>query len=275
MTSSEYGKQRRMAHLLRDGKMLVVPVDDSLISGPYKGLFNIRRTIGEIERSQPNAILGFKGSVMEVKLASTPIIINITASTTMGNHILKVITSSVSEVIKMDADCVAVHVNYSCEYENQMLRQLGSVAEEAGQYGLPVLAISYPRKSVDGKDYNFDDLSEQDFTNLICHCTRASAELGADIIKTRYTGSCESFKRVVDSAFGRPVIVAGGPLIEVEKSYEIASAVMKAGGTGISYGRNVFNQKNIGAFIEGIKAIIFDGVDVNEALEIYGRMINV
>ena len=38
-----------MNRLLNNGKMLVVPVDDSLIFGPYEGLYDIEHTIAEIE----------------------------------------------------------------------------------------------------------------------------------------------------------------------------------------------------------------------------------
>lgn len=275
MLSFEYGKRRRINRLLNNGKMLIVPVDDSLISGPIGGLSNLTKTISEIEASEPSAILGYKGSLSQVNSTKIPLIMNITASTIRGNHVSKTIISSVKEAICMDIDCVAVHVNYACDYENQMIMQLANIVTEAEKFGIPVLSISYPRKRVNGKDYEYEDLSENEYTDLICHCTRASVELGADIIKTKFTGSTESFERVVDSAMGHPVIIAGGPLGEVKEAYEMAKAVIDAGAAGISYGRNVFNQDNIKAFIAGIKEIIFEGAGVQKAMDTYRRCLDV
>lgn len=269
MTSSEFGKQRRMNRIIHNGKMLIVPVDDSLIFGPFGGLYDIKGTIAQIEAARPSAILGCKASLSMVISPELPLILNLTASTTTGNHVSKVITGSVLDALKMDVDCVAVHVNYTSEYENQMLQQLSLLITDADQYGVPVVAISYPRKAVEDKDYNYDDLRQEEYTRLICHCTRTSVELGADIIKTQYTGSTESFKRVVESAMGRPVVIAGGPMKEISEAYSMAKSVIDAGGAGISYGRNVFNQKNIGAFLAGIKEIVFNGADVRKAMETY------
>ena len=228
-----------------------------------------------IEASEPSAILGYKGSLSKVHSVNLPLILNITASTTSGEHVSKIISGSVIEALKMDIDCVAVHVNYTSIYENQMLQQLASVVMDADQYGIPVIAISYPRKLENGKDYNYENIGEEEYTNLICHCTRTSVELGADIIKTQYTGSTKSFERVVMSAMGRPVVIAGGPLVEIEKAYEMAQSVMEAGAAGISYGRNVFNQENIKPFIAGIKKIVFEGADVRNAMDTYRRLVNV
>ena len=271
ITFSEFGKKRRMQRILNNGKTLIVPVDDSLIAGPYKGLYDLRKTITDIEEAIPSAILGFKGGLSLVNSESIPLILNITASTIRGTHVSKILAGTVEEAIRMDVDCLAVHINYACDEENKMLSQLSSVITEADRFGLPVLAISYPRKTIDGKDYNYDDLSEDDFSDLICHCTRTSVELGADIVKTKYTGSRESFERVVNSALGHPVVIAGGELMDVDKAYEMAKNVIDAGGAGISFGRNVFNRKDIKPFILGIKEIIFNGSNVKDALDIYQR----
>lgn len=271
MVSAEFGKRRRLHRLMQNGKMLVVPLDDSLILGPQAGLYDINKTISNIEDTHPSAILGFRGSLSLVSSVNIPLIMNITSSTVIGNHVSKIVTGSINDALCMDADCVAVHVNYACEEENQMIKQLANIITEADKYGLPVLAISYPRKNLGGKDYNYEDLNEIEYTDLICHCTRASVELGADIIKTKYTGSSISFERVVNSAMGHPVIIAGGQLVEVKKAYEMAKSAIDAGAAGISYGRNVFNQVNIKAFVNGIKEIVFEGADIEKAMETYWR----
>lgn len=153
-----------------------------------------------------------------------------------------------------------------------MMKNLASIISESDALGMPVLAISYPRKQCNGKDYNYEDLMDKNidkYTDIVCHCVRTSAELGADIIKTHYTGNVETFFKVINSALGVPVVIAGGPLVTVEESYSIAKSALEAGAAGISFGRNVFNVENIGAYIKGLKAIIFENVSVKMAIEIY------
>lgn len=43
---------------------------------------------------------------------------------------------------------------------------------------------------------------------------RAAAESGADMIKTYWTGSSETFAKVVDAAAGVPVLLSGGAKAE-------------------------------------------------------------
>lgn len=272
MNVAYLGKAKRMSKLFKNNKTLIVPVDDSLIFGPFGGLQKLGSTVSCIAERKPTAILGYKGIYSRENLLNIPFILNITASTTMGKHIQKVFVSSAKEALILGADCIAVHINYSSEYENEMLSNLSKAISEADVLGMPVLAISYPRKQQNGKDYNYEDLMLTDrerYADLICHCVRTSAELGADIIKTYYTGSVDTFRRVVDSAMGIPVVVAGGPLMDVKDSYEIVKSALTAGAAGISFGRNVFNAHKVGPYIEGLNALIFYNVSIEEAIEIY------
>lgn len=274
---SYYGKKKRLKKIITNGRMLVVPVDDSLIFGPVDGLNNLSNTLNSIVNGKPSAILGYKGSYSLLSEMQNgfqiPYIINVTASTTTGQHIQKIKSCTVREALTMGADCVAAHVNFTSEYENEMLQNLASIISEADENGIPTLAIAYPRKvGDDGKDDNYDIEKNTDidaYTQRICRCVRTSVELGADIVKTQYTGSVQTFHRVVASALGRPVIIAGGPLLPIQDSYKIAKDAIEAGASGISYGRNVFNAKDIEAYIAGMKAIVFNDVSVDDALDIY------
>ena len=258
------GKKRRLARLMSNGKTVIVPIDDSLIFGPKNGLLEIESTIDKIVKSEPNALLGFQRGLELVsdKNILMPFIFNLTASTVMGQHTKKMVIASVEFAQKNGADCVACHVNFSSRYENEMLHNFATISQECDKLGMPLLAIAYPRKEVDGRDYNYDDLKEENvdaYTELVAHAVRVSAELGADIIKTNYTGTTESFKKVIIAAGGKPVIIAGGAKIPVEDSLKNVEDAMRAGASGISYGRNVFNADDIGTYIMAIKQIVFQG----------------
>ena len=278
MFNSAYcGKKKRLERIITNGRMLIVPVDDSLIFGPFEGLANLSDTINSIVDTKPSAILGYKGSYSLLLGTSNgvqlPFIINVTASTVMGRHIQKIKSCTVLEALVMGADCVAAHINFTSDYENEMIQNLASIISEADRLGMPTLAIAYPRKvHDDGKDDNYEIEKQTDiesYTKRVCRCVRVAVELGADIIKTQYTGSVQTFQRVIDSALGRPVIIAGGPVLAVQNSYKIAKDAIEAGAAGISYGRNVFNAEYVEAYIAGMKDIVFNDASVNEAMDVY------
>lgn len=284
MTFSSIGKQRRLEKLFTDGKTLMVPVDDSLIFGPKEGLLDLHETIKNILHANPNAILGFKHDIEIITTVRSNVsfIYNVTASTVLNSHTKKVLVASVENALISGADCVAAHVNFSSKYENEMIHNFSIIANECDRLGVPLLAIAYPRSErrdtntcVD-KDYNYDDIKKNDvaaFTDLVSHCTRISCELGADIIKTYYTGSEESFKSVVTSACGKPVIIAGGPKVSVESSLRCVREAMTAGAAGISFGRNIFNADHILAYMSAIKEVIFDDASLEKAINTYNMLV--
>lgn len=269
--SSEFGKKRRLARLFRNRKTIIVPIDDSLIFGPKNRLFEISETVRQIVSSEPNALIGFQRDLELVtgENVNMPFIFNLTASTVMGNHTKKMVIASVEFALKSGADCVACHVNFSSQYENEMIHNFAMISQECDKFGIPLLAIAYPRTEKDGKDYNYEDLkknSVDEYTDLVAHAVRVSDELGADIIKTNFTGTLDSFKRVILTANGKPVIIAGGPKIPVADSLKNVEEAMKAGASGISFGRNVFNADDIGAYIAAVKRIVFNGDTWQNAL---------
>ena len=64
---------------------------------------------------------------------------------------------------------------------------------------MPLIAMMYPRgpKINDEKD-----------PEVVAHAARLGAELGADIIKTNYTGDPDTFKEVVKGC-PAPIVIAG------------------------------------------------------------------
>lgn len=274
---SNLGKERRLYHLFGGkNKCIIVPIDDSLISGPKDGLFDLKKKIQQIEKAVPNAILTFPGSANAINDFSIPIILNITASTILGQHTNKVLVSSLEYAISIGADAVAVHLNISSQYESEMLKVAGIVSDECHRYGMPLMILAYPRreKIINGiiADDNYDELinnSNEKYTQLVAHCVRIAYELGADIIKTQYTGSYTSFQNVVSSAPNKPVVIAGGKNMEVDVLLQIVDDAIKAGGAGVSIGRNVFNNERSDIIISAIRKIVFDGFSASQAKKYY------
>lgn len=262
VTASALGKRRRMFRIFGDKeKCIVVPLDDNLISKYNEGLKNLHDKIKDIQQAKPNGVLCYLGTASIIDKYEVPIILNLTASTEYKTHTKKILVSTIEQAIAIDAAAVAVHINVSSSYESIMLENLEAVSEVCQKYGMPLLVIVYPRTEHAGKDYNYEDLkkeNEAEYTKLVCHCVRIAFELGADIIKTQFTGSAESFSKVVGAANGTPVLIAGGKMKDENELYAMVSDSIKAGGAGVSIGRNVFNREDSLEVIERLRKIVFD-----------------
>jgi len=272
-SSAEAGKIRRLSRLLsaNSHRTVIVPVDDSLIFGPTAGLEHLASKIQAILSDPPNAVLTFPGLLRSHAqlLSAVGLIVNLTASTGRSQHTRKVQVGTVEHALRLGVDAVAAHVNITSNFESEMIRVLGSVSEQCDTHGMPLLAIMYPRSEVNGADENYDQLKETDrksYAELVAHAARVGVDLGADIIKTKYTGDPDSFRLVVEAAMPVPVVVAGGPALSPEKMLQVAYEVVSAGGGGISFGRNVFSRTNPGPFVAALKAIVHEEFTVAEAL---------
>ena len=122
---------------------------------------------------------------------------------------------------------------------------------------MPLLAMMYPRGAKVKDQYDVE---------VVAHAARVGAELGADMIKTNYTGSPDTFKTVVEGC-PVPVIIAGGPKVETdEELLTMVSDAISVGGKGVAIGRNVFQHDNPTKIVRAIASIVHEKASVNEAL---------
>ena len=97
---------------------------------------------------------------------------------------------------------------------------------------------------------------------------RIGAELGADIVKTNYTGSPETFREVVDGC-PVPVVIAGGPRMDSPRDVlEMLHDSISVGAAGASIGRNVFQAPDPTAMVRAMCEVVHGEVGVDEALKL-------
>ena len=94
-----------------------------------------------------------------------------------------------------------------------------------------------------------------------------AAELGADLVKTVYTGDPDSF-RLVTRGCPVPVVVAGGSKTSDLATLELIEGAMEGGAAGISIGRNAFQHPAPDRFVRAAAEIVHRGCSAEEALEI-------
>ncbi len=255
------GKIRRLSRIFRsDGKTVIIPMDHGVTLGPIAGIENISKVVEKLKRGGADAVLIHKGWARLIDTRGMSLILHISASTKLGpDPDWKVSVASVEEAIALGADGVSIHVNIGCEREPEMLSLLGVVAESCEDWGMPLLVMAYPRGP---------KIANQHDPELVAHVARVAAELGADVVKTNYTGSVESFKRVVESC-PIPVVIAGGPKVSSDREIlEMVKNSVDSGGAGVSIGRNIFQHKRPDLMTRAIVGIVHDGMDVEDAMKI-------
>jgi len=234
-------------------------MDHGITIGPTKGLVDIERTVDAVTRGGADSVLTQKGLADRVhpNKNGKGYIVHLNASTTLGpDSNDKRLTGTVEEAIRAGADAVSVHVNVGSDYERRQLEDVARITDTAAQFGMPVLAMTYARGP---------EIDEHD-SSALAHAVRFGEELGADIMKTSYSGDAESFRQVVE-ATARPVIMAGGsPQTDREMLRNVRGA-MDAGAAGVSMGRSVFQHEDPEAMTRAVVSVVHDDHSVDAALE--------
>ncbi len=154
---------------------------------------------------------------------------------------------------------MSVHINIGSDTESDQLEYLGAVSDDCDYWGMPLVAMMYPR----GRN-----IPNQHDPTVVALAARAGAELGADIVKTNYTGDPESFKDVVRGC-PVPVVIAGGPKTNTDREFlEMIYGAINAGAAGAAAGRNVFQADDPTRMTRAIAAIVHDGTSVDDALKL-------
>ena len=258
------GKKIRLERIINrhTGRTVIAPMDHGVSNGPMKGIIDIDKTVESISQGGADAILMHKGIVEQGHrgyVKDIGLIVHLSASTSLApNPNNKVIVTSVEKAIQLGADAVSVHVNLGSETESEMLQELGEISETCSYWGIPLLAMMYPRGQ---KVENEHDVE------LVKHAARVGSELGVDIVKTNYTGDPDSFKEVVEGALV-PVVIAGGPKVDTdEELLQMVKDSIEVGGAGVAFGRNLFQAENPGKITKAISEVVHNDLEVNEALK--------
>jgi predicted phospho-2-dehydro-3-deoxyheptonate aldolase len=259
------GKQIRIERIIdrNSRKTVIIPMDHGVTVGPIEGLADMRTTVSKIVAGGANAILMHKGMVRAGHRGTgkdVGLIIHLSGGTSMSpDPNAKELVCSVEEAIKLGADAVSVHINLGAETDKEMLRQLGDVSGQCSEWQIPLVAMMYTRGPKIKSEYD---------VNNVKHAARVGAELGADIVKVVYTGSVDSFAKVVQGC-PVPVVIAGGPKMNSDEDiFKMVEGALKAGAAGVSIGRNAFQHKTPEKMVAALCKMVHKGASVKEAVAI-------
>lgn len=263
------GKEVRMNRLMpsSDGKYLGITIDHSIARGVLPGLDTIHQTLKCIVAGRPNCVTMLKGIADNCWNPYAGIIPFSLKLTTFGvyHRDEDVEIADMDEAVALGADAVSCGCIVGGDNQNQQIKQLAKISKEAHKLGYPLICHIYPRGNY---------IQDQRSIENVTYAARVAAELGVDIIKTTYTGSAESFAKVVQAIPTKVAIAGGTDCNTVEEFLQMTYDVMQSGAIGVTYGRFVFQYNDPTSLIKTLSEIIHNNLSVHEAMELLKELEN-
>ena len=237
-------------------------MDHGLTMGTIKGLEDIAEVIDKVSLGGANAVLMHSGMVgvgHRKYGKDIGLILHLSGATSLApDPNRKVLVCSVERALKMGADGVSIHINIGADEEPEMLKDASIVVEKSREWGVPLIAMMYPRGN------KITDENDAEVVNI---AVRAGVELGADIVKTNYTGDIDSFKEIVNGVSHIPIIIAGGPKMDtIPELFQMVYDSLQAGGAGVAFGRNIFQSEDPTKMVSAISKLVHENYTVDETL---------
>jgi fructose-bisphosphate aldolase, class I len=209
-----------------DGRVLLVAMDHAGFMGPLPGLD--LPTMKAVVAAGVDAVMTTYGTARRAA-AQADVLGQAALVVSLDIHAAEP-AEQVENALRLGADSVKVLASSGDRAQWTALERYALVCE---RWGMPLQAEVIPG--------GFDQPDQHTASNIALVC-RQAAEMGADYLKTLYTGDPESMQWVVDGATV-PVVILGGERAADEASLlrQVREA-LSAGVAGIAFGRNIWSH---------------------------------
>lgn len=266
------GKKTRLHRLLygsgpANGTLMILPIDQGLEHGP-RDFFDAPesqdpsfqfRIASEGRFSAIACQIGLAEKYYPSYAGKIPLILKLNGKTEIppDGSPLSPIIASVEDAVRLGADAVGYTLYIGSSRQDEDFEQFRRIRQDADRWGMPVVVWSYPRGSA------IDARGGKDTIYAIDYAARVAHELGADVIKLNvpkidaeklaqapqaYQGRDwteeSALEQIIRSAGHSLVIFAGGERSEGSTALGKAEACMRAGATGLIFGRNVWQRSS-------------------------------
>ena len=261
---SQPGKNIRLRRILPCNlRSLVVAFDHPIVHGPIPGTDNPTTQIARFIDGKADAILLNLGSFRYLAHAAENhgplpgLIARLDWTTALGTPTINpavefhsCLVGHPEDAARAGADAVITFLvigSGDSNFERMEIRRVGTVARECEQLGIPLIVESLAR----GKHLRTPNDPEW----LKLH-SRVAVELGADVIKTEYSGDPQTMRNVI-RACPIPILVLGGTRTGSDDDVvQVTQEIVDAGAAGVFFGRNVFQAENIPALMQRLHAVL-------------------
>jgi DhnA family fructose-bisphosphate aldolase class Ia len=208
--------------------MVLVAMDHAGFMGPLPGLD--LPTMAAVVAAGADAVMTTYGtarraSQMPTVLGQAALVVSLDINASEPDE-------QVLSALRLGADSVKVLASSGDRTQWTALHRYALVCE---RWGIPFQAEVIPG--------GFDQPDKHTPQNIASVC-RQAAEMGADYIKTFYTGDPDSMRRVVEGATV-PVVILGGDRAADDASLlrQVRDA-LSAGVSGVAFGRNIWSHSD-------------------------------
>ena len=138
--------------------------------------------------------------------------------------------------------------------------QVGFLSKKPNRVNRPLMG--HFKKSGKGAFYVLKELKVNETESY-----ELGQEIGADIVKSYYTGDPDSFNAVVEGCPAPVVILGGEKTDDLGQVFTEVHDSVQAGGAGIAIGRNIWQHVNPQAVVEAMVGLVHEGWSVKQALK--------
>jgi fructose-bisphosphate aldolase, class I len=238
MTSTKAIRMRRLFG--SDGRVLLVAMDHAAFLGPVPGLD--LETVARVVPAGADAVMTTYGMARRL-VESAGVLGQAALVLSLDVHAPEP-AEQVERAIRIGADSAKV---LAASGDRSQWTALERYALACDKWGLPFQAEVIPG--------GFDQPDKHTPDNISRVC-RQAAEMGADYVKTLYTGDPESMQRVVDGACV-PVVILGGERAADEAGLiaQVRDA-LAAGVAGVAFGRNIWSRSEPAEMTRKLAAVV-------------------
>jgi DhnA family fructose-bisphosphate aldolase class Ia len=266
------GKQIRLNKLFSNGSnAIVVAIDHGQTFGPMDGLVQYTRAAESLKEADgvllTAQMIRFSGCLFHGK-GSPTLITRLNWNTIHCEpweykeaHTVKALSAARAMALGADIVLASLVLHTGSEaLDAENVHVFATLAEECYELGLPLIGEVFPAGDLRQHADEFHD-----YVKKVC---RIVCELGADAIKTFYTGP--KFHQVTEGV-PIPVFALGAEKFpQPIDALELANKSIEAGARGVVFGRNVVQATAPGDFLSGLKAVVKGQASPLEAATEYG-----
>lgn len=251
-SSQQLFRKRRLHRIFApDGRALIVAMDH--LSRPGRGI-RIQepgRILREVVAANADSVLLRPGMAARhaSELGPLGLILSIGSDISSSDW-------GVDLALRLGADAIKVEVFPGSELAPDPRAILGPLVARCEDWSMPLLAEMIP-VSFDAKEAH----TPTNITNVV----RLGADLGVDVVKTKFTGDIESFTEVVSLA-ELPVVILGGSEGNVRSLFTSVRQALDAGGVGAAVGRRIWSSDHPGRITGALSRLIHEDISVDLAV---------
>jgi DhnA family fructose-bisphosphate aldolase class Ia len=266
------GKEIRLSKLFpNDSRAVIVAIDHGQTFGPSAGLVDFTAAARRLKEADgvllAPQMIRFSGELFCGR-GSPTVIARLNWNTIhcepwryQEAHIVKAISARAAVAAGADVLLASLVLQTGSEANDAVNVEVFSrCVEEARELGMPLIGEVFPVGGLRSRPAEFHD--------YIVKACRIICELGADAIKTFYTG--DQFAEVT-AGVPIPVFALGAEKMpRPVDALDLAHQAVLAGAAGVVFGRNVIQADDPACFLRALKDVVSRGLAPAEAAAAHG-----